>query len=129
MLARASDVIGRYQGNVAAARRSWAARNPAVLHGFIRAYVNAIGWLYDPANHAEACAILQASVAGLSKAMAEASYARLLDPELGFFRDGNVRLDGVRTVLDLRQKYGAAHRVTPDPARYVDMRYWQEAMQ
>ena len=129
VLARAPAMVGAYQGNVAAARRSWAADNADAVQGYISGYVTAVGWLFDPVNRMEACEILQANVAGLSDAMAAASRAQLLDPVAGFFRDGMIRLDGVRTVLALRQKHGAAHRVMTDPQRYLDMRYWRAASQ
>lgn len=127
VLARASAAVGAYQGNVAAARRSWAAAHPEAVHGFIRGYVRSVAWLYDPANRSAACDILQRNVAGLTDAMAAASHAVLLDPVTGFFRDGQIRMDGVRTVLELRQRHGAAHRAMPDPARYVDLSYWARA--
>ncbi len=123
VLSRAGAAVGRYQGNVAASRRSWAAAHPEAVRGFIRGYVQSVAWLYDAANRVEACNILQRNVAGLSDEMAAASYTELLDPETGFFTDGRICLDGVRTVLDLRQRYGAAHRTMPDPARYIDMSY------
>src|SRR6266496_4936339 len=55
-LASASQVLGAYQGLVAGVRRSWAEKNREALIGFIRAYVRAVDWLYDPGNKAEAVA-------------------------------------------------------------------------
>ena len=57
-LVKAIEVIGPYQGNVAAARRSWAVHNSGRVVGFIRGYRDAIRWLYNDANRAEAIAIL-----------------------------------------------------------------------
>src|SRR6516164_4909828 len=54
ILAKATKVIGHYQGNVAAARRSWAAANRDKVIAFIRGYVAAIDWLYDRSNRDEA---------------------------------------------------------------------------
>src|SRR5262249_39758490 len=50
VLERAIDVYGHYQGLVGAARRDWAQSNPKAVEGFIRAYVQAVDWLGDPAN-------------------------------------------------------------------------------
>src|ERR1700724_3833745 len=57
-LAQAVKVIGPYQGNVAAARRSWARANRSKVIAFIRGYAQAIDWLYDKGNHDEAIRIL-----------------------------------------------------------------------
>ena len=53
-LAKATKVIGRYQGNVAATRRTWARENRTKLIAFIRGYAQAIDWVYDKANRDEA---------------------------------------------------------------------------
>src|SRR5579864_938436 len=58
-LAKATKVMGPYQGNVAATRRSWAGQNKSLVIAFIRGYVQAIDWLYDQANREEAIRILE----------------------------------------------------------------------
>ena len=58
VLVRATDVIGPYQGNVAAVRRSWAAQNTDTVVGYIRAYRAAVAWLRVAANRDEAIEIL-----------------------------------------------------------------------
>jgi ABC-type nitrate/sulfonate/bicarbonate transport system substrate-binding protein len=115
-----------YQGNVGAARRSWASHNARILTAFIRIYVAAISWLYETANASRACAILQSHVSGMTAELAEASYTRMLDPECGFFRDGCLRPDGVCRVLNLRSRYVKQQRpLTPE--KYFDQRYWKPA--
>jgi ABC-type nitrate/sulfonate/bicarbonate transport system substrate-binding protein len=126
-LDRAIDVIGPYQGNVAAARRSWAARNEPAMLGFARAWLAAIDWLYAPQNRNEALEILQRNVAGMSAELARASAAIMLDPADGFFRDGQLRADGVATVLALRKRYIPGCTASDDATRYTDMRYWEAA--
>ena len=125
-LARATAVIGPYQGNVAATRRSWARENRAKVVGFIRAYAQAIDWLYDKANRDEAIAILSKNVS-MPPALAARSYDELLDPNNGFFRKARVSIDGLRTVLALRTRYAGAGRLT-DPAKYYDPTYYDAAM-
>ena len=95
--------------------------------GYIRAYLEAVGWLYEPANEAEACAILARNVAAMTPELAAASYRRLLDHGSGFFPDGRVRDEGVRRVLRLRSRYAAERRVLSDPGKYVDHYYWERA--
>jgi ABC-type nitrate/sulfonate/bicarbonate transport system substrate-binding protein len=124
-LAEATAVIGPYQGNVAATRRSWARENRAKVIGFIRAYSQAIDWLYDPANRGEAITILSRNVA-MAPALAERSYDELLDAEHGFFRKARVSIDGLRTVLALRTRYAGPARLS-DPMKYYDPAYYDAA--
>jgi ABC-type nitrate/sulfonate/bicarbonate transport system substrate-binding protein len=116
-------VQGPYQGNVGAARRSWARSHPDLVVAYIRAYLEAVRWLYDPANKPQACAILERNVAGMTPELAAASYVRLLEPDGGFFRDGRLQEDGVNRVLRLRSRYAAGRRLLTDPGKYFDPDY------
>ena len=116
-----------YQGNVGAARRAWAMSHPHLVVGYIRAYVSAVRWLYDPANKAKACEILESYVPSMTQELAAESYARMLDSDCGFFREGRVEEGGVRRVLQLRSRYAAERRILNDPSKYVDFRYWERA--
>ena len=127
-IATATDVIGPYQGNVAATRRSWAQHNKPKLVAFIQAYVEAIDWLYDPKNHDEAIRILLKNVPQMSPELASSTYSELLDPKSGFFRKGRVSTAGIRTVLALRTRYATPHKVLNDPTKYYDATYYRAAM-
>jgi ABC-type nitrate/sulfonate/bicarbonate transport system substrate-binding protein len=124
-------ILGRipepYQGNVGAARRGWAQNNPGAVVSYVRAYLEAVRWLYEPVNASEACAILERNVPGMTPALAAASYPILLNPSGGFFRDGRVQEKGVLKVLHLRNRYAAERRILSDPSKYVDLRYWELA--
>ena len=126
-LVKATAVLGPYQGNVAAARRSWADRNEPQVIGFIRAYREAIGWLYAPAHREEAIAILMRNLPQMPRNVAEASYGELLGPADGFFRDCAIDLDGMRCVLELRSRYGGGARPLAEPMKYCDRRYYGSA--
>jgi ABC-type nitrate/sulfonate/bicarbonate transport system substrate-binding protein len=126
-LGNAVDALGRYQGLVGAARRSWARENPAKLVGFIRAYRAGVGWLYDPANRAEALQILQKNVRGMTPDLAGKTYDVLLAPVGGFDRAAALDVEGARTVLKLRSEYGRPQKELTDPARYVDLSYYEQA--
>ena len=119
-LAQATKVIGHYQGNVAAARRSWAAANKDKVIAFIRGYVAAIDWLYDRPNRDEAVRLLRKNLPQMSQDLAERSYDELLDPEDGFFRQGRMDMEGLKTVLDLRSRYGKPAKLLGDPMKYYD---------
>jgi ABC-type nitrate/sulfonate/bicarbonate transport system substrate-binding protein len=127
-LARGIAVLGNYQGNVGAARRSWASANKAAVIGFIRAYVDAIDWLYDRANGAEAVRILCHELPDMTPELARQAYDELLDPEDGFFRNGRIDMDGVRTVLELRSRYAKPARQLSDPGKYLDDAYLRAAI-
>ena len=119
-LAQATKVIGHYQGNVAAARRSWAAANRDKVIAYIRGYVEAIDWLYDRVNREAAVQILRKNLPQMSQDLAERSYDELLDPQDGFFRQGRMDMEGLKTVLDLRNRYGKPAKLLDDPMKYYD---------
>jgi ABC-type nitrate/sulfonate/bicarbonate transport system substrate-binding protein len=127
-LATATKVIGHYQGDVAAARRSWAAANKDMVIAYIRAYVEAIDWLYEHANRDEAVRILRKNVPQMSQDLAERSYDELLDPQDGFFRQGRIDMAGLKTVLELRSRYGKPTKLLDDPMKYYDPSYHAAAM-
>lgn len=126
-LGNAVDVLGRYQGLVGAARRSWARDNAARLVGYIRAYRAGVDWLYDPGNRADALQILQKNVQGMTPELAARTYDVLLAPVGGFDRAAALDLDGARTVLKLRSEYGRPRKELTDPNRYVDLSYYDRA--
>jgi len=127
-LARATDVVGAYQGNVAAAKRSWAAAHANEVIGFIRAYAAAIEWLYDPSNRDEAVRVLRARLPHITLELAQRSYEQLLDPVRGFFRQAKLDANGLKTVLQLRSRYGEPRRLLAEPAKYYDPAYYEAAL-
>jgi ABC-type nitrate/sulfonate/bicarbonate transport system substrate-binding protein len=126
-LARAIKVIGPYQGNVAATRRSWARENRIKVIAFIRGYSQAIDWLYDRANREEAISILLNNVK-MSPEIASRTYDELLDQKDGFFRKARVSTKGMRTVLALRSRYADPRKRLTDPSKYFDSTYYNAAM-
>jgi ABC-type nitrate/sulfonate/bicarbonate transport system substrate-binding protein len=125
---QATKVIGHYQGNVAAARRSWAAANRDKVIAYIRGYVKAIDWLYDRANRDEAVRILRKNLPQMPQDLAVRSYDELLDPQDGFFRQGRMDMEGLKTVLDLRNRYGKLGESLDDPMKYYDPSFHAAAM-
>jgi ABC-type nitrate/sulfonate/bicarbonate transport system substrate-binding protein len=117
-----------YQGNVAAARRDWAEANAGLVTGFIRAYMAALTWLFDPANIAEACMILEQSVAGMTADLARASHRQMFAGDAGFFRDGRLDPAGMRKVLQLRTRYAVERRALGDAGKYVELCYREQAV-
>jgi len=124
-LATADEALGHYQGVVAAARRGWAKDNEKELVGYIRGYLAALQWLFDPANKSEAIAILRKHVPDMSEEAAARSYGILVHPTKGFFRDGAMDIEGVKTVLQLRSGYTG--KTLSDPSKYLDASYFDKA--
>src|SRR5581483_4271216 len=122
-LAKATDVIGPYQGNVAAVRRSWASQNREKVSAYVRAYRRSIAWLYQSENRDEAIAILKAHLPQMPQAIAEASYGELLDPAHGFFKSCEIDFDGLKCVLDLRSRYARPPSRLDDTAIYCDLSF------
>lgn len=120
-----AEAIGRYQGSVGAARRAWAAAHASTLVRYIRGYVAASDWLYDPANRGEALAILQRS-ANTSAENAGRSYDELLQGILS--RKAAIDLEGVATVLRLRREYARPAKPLADVSRYYDPVYYERAL-
>jgi ABC-type nitrate/sulfonate/bicarbonate transport system substrate-binding protein len=126
-LGNAVDVLGRYQGLLGVARRSWARDNSTRLVGYIRAYRAALTWLYDPTNRAEALQLLEKNVRGMTPELAGKTYGVLLAPAGGFEPTAAFDLEGARAVLKLRSEYGRPQKELTDPARYVDLSYYERA--
>ncbi|MBW8904862.1 MAG: ABC transporter substrate-binding protein, partial [Betaproteobacteria bacterium] len=95
---------------------------------YIRGFSAGVDWLYDPANKAEALAILRKNLPTLDEKAAEASYRILLSPTDGFQKKAKIDLAGVRTVLQLRSKYAEPRKNLSDPARYYDESFYREAL-
>jgi ABC-type nitrate/sulfonate/bicarbonate transport system substrate-binding protein len=126
-LANAVDVLGPYQTVVGIARHGWATAHRGALVSFIRASTDAIDWLFDPKNRAEAAVIYRAHLPALPKDTARRHVDALLGEHEGFTRGGALDSDGMMTVLRIRSELGRPQKTLTDPARYVDESYRQAA--
>lgn len=123
LLGNALDVLHRYQGVVGAARRSWAAVHQDLVVGFIRAYRDALTWLYTSENRADGIQILGRN-ANFPPDLAREAFEILVDPFAGFAPAAAPDFEGIRTVLALRSQYASPHKALSDPLKYVDLRYY-----
>lgn len=121
------ESLGAYEGTVGAARRSWAKANEPALLGFMRGYRAGVDWIYDRANRDIVEALLVANVRDMTPALAKKSYDLLLADKGGVARDVALDIEGIRTVLQLRSKYGAPQKTLTDPMKYVDLSYYDKA--
>ena len=122
------DVLGKYQGLVGGARKSWAEANRDSVVAYIAAFSQAVDWLYDPANKEEAIGIFLKNLNNATRQAAETSYGVLLSPKEGFQKKAQIDMEGVRTALLLRSKYGVPKKTLTDPTPYYDASFHTEAM-
>jgi ABC-type nitrate/sulfonate/bicarbonate transport system substrate-binding protein len=122
-LVRGTDVIGPYQGNVAAARRPWAANNRDKIVGYIRAYRDSVAWLYEPSNRDEAIEILSQHLPQMPREIAAESYLELLHPSHGFFKTCELDREGLKCVLALRERYASPAKRLGVLGLYYDPQY------
>jgi len=127
VLQHASLVFKDYQGIVGAARRGWARDNKDVLARFIRAYLDALAWLFVPANRQQASEILRTGVPNMTPELASAVCDVFLGAVGGFEPEARINVDGMRQVLKLRSEYGQPQKNLADPEKYFDLGYYQSA--
>jgi ABC-type nitrate/sulfonate/bicarbonate transport system substrate-binding protein len=127
-LANATEVLGAYQGLVGGARKSWADANRGAVVGYIRAFSEAVDWLYDPRNKEEAIAIFRKNLPNVNEQGAQAAYGVLLASSGGFQKKARIDLQGVGTVLSIRSKYAEPRKTLSDPNKYYDPGFYREAL-
>jgi ABC-type nitrate/sulfonate/bicarbonate transport system substrate-binding protein len=122
VLGSAIDVLGHYQATAVMARRSWAATHRGAIVSFVRAYRAATAWLYDPANRAEAIAIL-ARNADLPVDLVTQIAPSVLGNPASYSRTGAFDVAGVSTVIALRAAYATPKKALAPAAKYIDQTY------
>ena len=122
-----AETLGPYQGTVGLARHAWAREHEATLVGFLRAYKAATDWLYQPANREIAEALLVAHIRDMTPTLAKRSYDLLVSDKGGLSRDLAPDAAGIATVLQLRSKFATPRKALSDPAKYVDLAYYNKA--
>jgi ABC-type nitrate/sulfonate/bicarbonate transport system substrate-binding protein len=127
-LANAADVLGGYQGSVAATRRDWAKAHADLVIAFIRGYRAGLDWLEAPANKQAAIAVLRAELPETTEAEAEQNYAlQVADPK-GFDPGGKIDMAGARAVFQLRRRWGPQGKQVADVGRFIDESYFDRAI-
>lgn len=127
LLARADELIPVYQATCGLACRSWARKNADALTRYIRAYVEATQWCFDP-KHRKDCLDLLMKHNGIKRSSAEDTLDALLDPKNGLHPEAELNLAGIRAVLELRAEMGYLTLPVPAAAKYVDLSYYRRAV-
>jgi ABC-type nitrate/sulfonate/bicarbonate transport system substrate-binding protein len=127
VLARAEDYVKHYARGLGATRREWANAHEELLVRFIRAMVRATDWVMDPKNKAEVIKLLLPENKN-SQARAEEMYEESVSPRFGFTPRGRIDMEGIRTVLELRETAGLMKPPVPKPEKHVDERFYKKAL-
>ena len=127
VLARAEDYVKHYARGLGAARREWANKNEALVVRFTRAMIRATDWLQDPNNKEEVVQVLS-SESKNNPTRAESMYRQSVSPTMGLTRRSRIDMDGIRTVLELREIAGLMKAPVPEPEKYIDERFYQKAL-
>lgn len=122
------DLLGPYQAVGAFVMRPWARDNAETLERYLAAYVEAVRWIRDRSNRAEAVELLVEKLK-LDRKIAERTYDLLVVPSSGFTPDARFDVEGFRNMLALRaeiERKPETEAVMPE--RYVDLHYYDDAM-
>src|SRR5262252_4085010 len=122
-LGRTVDMLGPYQAAGTFTQRAWARANGPALERYLAAYIEAVRWVRDPVNKAEATAILIDKLK-LDPAAAARTYELLMDPGFGFTPDAKFDTVGFRNMLALRAEIEGG-REAPAAERYIDLGYYE----
>jgi ABC-type nitrate/sulfonate/bicarbonate transport system substrate-binding protein len=124
----ATKAVGPYQSDGAFVMREWAKANSDALVRYISAYVEGRRWALDPANKAEAIALLSERLK-LTPQVAALAYAVATDPAEGMAKDAKFDMAGFANVLKLRAEIeGQWGGKPPAPEKYVDLSYYDRAL-
>jgi len=118
-LADHREVLPDYPGGVFAVGRKWAAEHADSLKSFLRAWRDALVWARDERNRGETLKL----VAAAEKMDERAAAARLAQ----LHPDGQLNIDGLRTVLELRTSVGLTPPMGQELERYYDTGYFRAA--
>ncbi len=125
-LVQMNKVFPHYQSGVGMARRAWARQHRAQLVGFIRAYVQAGRWLFDPKNKQAAIDLLIKTTPNLPRATAETIYRDTTGRGSTTVPDAALDVKGIATVVALRSEYGEP-KTKLDARQFYDLSYYRAA--
>jgi len=125
-LGRATDAIGPYQADGIWVRRPWARQNGDTLVRYLQAMIEGYRWVFDPANHAEAAAVVARAI-NVDADVAAHSIAAGAGPHGGLARDARIDMAGFANMLRLRAEIigGAGDAI---PQKYLDLSYYDRAL-
>jgi ABC-type nitrate/sulfonate/bicarbonate transport system substrate-binding protein len=127
VLAKAEDYIQHYARGLGATRRDWANKNEDLLVRFTRAMIRATDWVTEANNRDEVIAMLMPENRN-NKARAEAMYEESTSPRFGFSHRSQIDIEGIQSVLQLREIAGLMKPPLPKPEKYIEERFYKKAV-
>jgi ABC-type nitrate/sulfonate/bicarbonate transport system substrate-binding protein len=124
-LGLSTDYVDNFQYTITGARRDWAQKNRALVVRFLRAYVKACDFFYDPKNK-EAAVRALAERTKSDKDEAEKTYALYVKTKKTIPRDGGVDVQGARKVAESWKDFGL-QKMPPPIDGVIDLSYLAEA--
>jgi ABC-type nitrate/sulfonate/bicarbonate transport system substrate-binding protein len=128
VLVQSTTVFPHYQGGVIAGRRDWVEAHEEATTAFLAAYLKGLRWTLDPANRAAAAELLAAKMPEIKPGVLGAVLDSVLSPQTGLTPDGAILPEGMRTVLDLRSRYGPVQPPLDDIEKYLFLQPYYEAL-
>lgn len=128
LLASSVDAYDAYASAATAGVRPWLESHGGIVTSYIEAILQALSWLYNPAN-ADATQTLMRSEPSLGVAaeLAPRAYEAFVSPATGFGREAPLDEAGLRQVISLRAKYGPSGVQLGQPDAYCDLRWYRAA--
>ena len=124
-LGLSTDYVDNFQYTITGARRDWAQKNKALVVRFLRAYVKACEFFYEPKNK-EAAVRALAERTKEDKEEAEKTYVLYINTKKTIPRDGGVDVQGARRVAENWKEFGL-QKMPPPVDSVIDLSYLAEA--
>jgi ABC-type nitrate/sulfonate/bicarbonate transport system substrate-binding protein len=127
-MGNAIQAIGPYQSGCAVVLRAWGQANSELLTRYLKANIEGMRWVLDPANKDAALKLIETNLK-LAPDLAAQLYATATDAKTGFAKDAKLDIEGFKNVLRLRADHqGQWGGTPPSPDKYLDLSYYEKAM-
>ncbi|MGE5302397.1 MAG: ABC transporter substrate-binding protein [Alphaproteobacteria bacterium] len=127
VLAHSEDYVKHYARGLGATRRPWANANEELLVRFVRAMIRATDWVMEAKNKEEVIRMLLPENKN-NQARAKEMYEENTSPRFGFTPRSRIDIDGIRTIIELRETAGLMKPPVPKPQKYIDERFYNKAL-
>jgi len=124
-LGLSTDYVDNFQYTITGARRDWAQKNKPLVVRFLRAYVKACEFFYEPKNKDAVVRVL-ADRTKADREEAEKTYALYMQTKKTIPREGGVDVQGARKVAENWKEFGL-QKMPPPVDSVIDLSYLAEA--
>jgi ABC-type nitrate/sulfonate/bicarbonate transport system substrate-binding protein len=124
VIGMAVDVVPNYALSSVSTRRSWAEKNRPLMVRFMKAMAVAMRWVHE---NKEAAIKLLATEVALKPEHARKGWEYYVNNKV-WDPDGRVNPEGIRTVAQIYAEQTQLKGPVPEPDKYVDQSYMNEAL-